>query len=537
MSLNFTSPEFTDAVTAIVEEKTYNWIGDINASFVLTSGYLVFMMQLGFALLTIGCVQAKSARSVCLKNIMDAAFGAIGYYLFGWAFAYGDKMACDADGVCVNDGNPFIGTEWFALNDTLSTQYYTWFFQYVFAISTATIVSGAVAERVKFIAYALYAFFLCAWVYPVLSHWVWSGSGWASPTRAASVGGLLIGSGAYDTVGSGAVHMVGGFAALAGAWVAGPRLGRFDANGKPNEMPGHNAVYYTAGVLLLWFGFYGFNPGTMGQIVAADGSSFSNVVARCALSTTLGGGFGAASGLIVYLIYSKLRFKHFIWDLTAAGNGALGGMIVITSGCATLRPWSAALGGIIGGALLLPGQILTLNVMKVDDPVDAFTLHGICGAAGVLFYALFADQAAVDQLYGPAPDGSPRHYGWFMGDTPHVLGANVIWILVIAGWTLAMMVPFFKLLDVLGLLRVSPQDQMLGVDVSHHGGSAYPSVDSKGLDDNFKVIQNDSASTLYGGKEDITSLAAKIGALEAQLTTVTHKLRSLEGGANGVDHV
>lgn len=494
--MDYSSQEFQDAVSSVVETKTFGWIADINTSFLLTSGYLVFMMQLGFALLTIGAISAKSVKSVCLKNLMDVCAGGVGYFLFGWAFAYGDKQSCDADGVCTNIGNPFIGSQQFALKDLPETSYQTWYFQFVFAISTATIVSGAVAERVKFVAYGLYALFLTIWVYPVLTHWVWSTSGWASTTRAS--GSLFIGSGVYDTVGSGAVHMVGGVAGLAGALVAGPRLGRFGPDSKPRPMPGHNCVLYLTGALLLWFGFYGFNPGTMGQIIAADGSSYAMVVARCAMSTSMGACFGGCTALLVTLLYTKLTTGKAMWDLIMSTNGALTGMVVITSGCATFPPWAAAIGGIIGGLAVLPGSMFVSHVLKVDDPVDAFTVHGIGGALGVWWYALAAKQDFVYELYGATnPDGvTPRHYGWWMGDSPHILGANTIWILLIFGWTMGMMLPFFWGLKKLGMLRISPEEEMIGVDVSKHGGHAYPGLD-KVYDD---MLVNSEPHGAFNGK-------------------------------------
>lgn len=501
---DYGSADFQEAVAAIVEAKTSNWISDINTSFLLTSGYLVFMMQLGFALLTVGAIQAKSVKSVCLKNLMDVCAGGVGYFLFGYAFAYGDPQTCDEAGTCTSAGNPFIGSKTFALHNLPETSYQIYYFQFVFAVSTATIVSGAVAERVKFIAYGLYALYLTIWVYPVLTHWVWSTSGWASPTR--TTGGLFIGSGVYDTVGSGAVHAVGGWAGLAGAMVAGPRMGRFDRDGKPRPMPGHNSVFFIAGVLLLWFGFYGFNPGTMGMIIAADGSSFAMVVARCAMSTTMGACFGGCTALLVMLAYTKFRTGHAVWDLCMSANGALTGMVVITSGCATFEPWAAALGGIVGGLIVLPSSLFVLHVLKVDDPVDAVTVHAIGGTTGVIFYSLMASKNYVYELYGAtAPDGvSPRHYGWFRGDTPHVLGANVVWVLVLFGWTMGMMYPFFFILNKFNLLRISREEELAGVDVSRHGGHAYPGMEDvyiselKGLDVTTEdLADKDSAKIDY----------------------------------------
>ncbi|KAK9917402.1 hypothetical protein WJX75_003971 [Coccomyxa subellipsoidea] len=523
-----TSDAFTTTVTKSIQDLTFGWIPNINAQFVLSDGYFVFIMQLGFALLTAGSVRAKSAKSVCLKNVMDVMFGGAAYFLLGWAFAYGDKTTCDDAGVCSSVGNPFIGTEQFAMSNLADTSFHTFYFQYVFAISTATIVSGAVAERIQFIAYALYAFFICAWVYPVLSHWCWTASGFASPTRLASLGPLLFGSGVYDTVGSGAVHMVGGVAGLAGAWVAGPRLGRFNSQGKPQPIHGHNAVYYTIGYLLLALGFFCFNSGTMAQIIAADGSSFGGVVARCTISTTMGLCFGGITSVLVYLAYSKYTTGHAVWDLFSAGNGSLLGTIVITSGCATFAPWAAAVGGIIGGLIYLPSSLFCLHVLKIDDPVDAFTVHGVGGAAGLIFYALFAEKDLVATLYGPLPDGGQRHWGCFLGDNGTVLAANLVWILIIFGWTMGMMVPFFYVLKLCGLLRLSPQEEEEGPDLSHHGGSAYPGLDKAYGDFESSVNNGGNYKAVENGNGKGTSLNDKIAGLEAELATLSAKVKKMD---------
>lgn len=514
------APAFNESIMALITATTDPIVQGLNTYFVLGEGFLVFMMQLGFALLTIGCVQRSSAKSVCVKNVLDLSFGVLGYYFFGWAFAYGDNTSCDAEGNCVSTQNAFIGSTQFAMQNIPYSSYHTWFFQYVFAISTATIVSGAVAERCTMVAYALYAFFLTAWVYPVLSHWVWSASGWISTTR--TTGPLFLGTGAYDTVGSGAVHMLGGVAALMGAAIVGPRAGRFDENGKPRPMPGHNNVFFMAGTLLLWFGFYGFNPGTMGYLVLADGSAYAEVVARCVISTTLGGGFGAVTATLIYLAYTKLKTGHATWDLGPACNGALCGMIVITSGCATFQPWASAVGGIIGGIIYLPGSYFVLHILKVDDPVDATVVHFFSGAAGVIWYALMAEKDFVYALYGPTnPNGSERAYGWWRGDGPTVLWANIVWCFVIFGWGAFWMGGFFYLMKLCKLLRVDESEQLTGVDISHHGGSAY-----------IEPTALMSSNIGKGGslsKQSPNQLAEEIELLRADVASLTNKLSALEG--------
>jgi Amt family ammonium transporter len=462
-----------------------------------------------------------------MKNIMDVAVGVVGYFLFGWAFAYGDNTVCDEAGVCTSVQNAFIGSTQFAMKDMPSTTFHTWFFQFVFAISTATIVSGAVAERVTMLTYVLYAFFLTAWVYPVLSHWVWSTSGWASTTRVT--GPLFLGTGVYDTVGSGAVHMVGGVAAFMGAWISGPRMGRFDAHGKPRDMPGHNNVFYVAGVLLLWLGFFCFNSGTMAQLVDPTGASFAGVVSRCVISTTLGGGFGAVTCVIVKLFISKLTGKKAVWCLMSAGNGALCGMIVITSGCATFAPWAAAVGGIIGGLLYWPSSLFILHVLKVDDVVDATVVHAVAGAAGVLWYALMANKNYVTELYGATnPDGSERAYGWWMGDGPTIVWANLVWIFVIIGWTAFWMGGFFYLLKVCKLLRVSISDETAGMDVSHHGGAAYY--------DEVALMDGDKPANGFT-KHSPSGMDSEVEILRSDIIQLTRRLNAMEAAKPGAHNV
>jgi Amt family ammonium transporter len=227
-------------------------------------------MQAGFAMLSAGSVRAKNAKNIILLNLLDACFGAFAWYVTGYAFAFGDPSP-SADGTYPWTA-PFIGHRYFFQIDLARTDLVKWFFQFTFAATSATIVSGAVAERCRFESYICYNLMLVAWVYPVVAHWVWSPFGWmsASRTLATSTSGytLLFGSGVYDFAGDGPVHMIGGFASLAGAWVLGPRIGRFDADGKPVDMPGHNAALTLLGVFLLWFGWFGFNPGSTNAILS-----------------------------------------------------------------------------------------------------------------------------------------------------------------------------------------------------------------------------------------------------------------------------
>eukprot|EP00188_Purpureofilum_apyrenoidigerum_P002186 Plantae.Rhodophyta-Purpureofilum_apyrenoidigerum.ctg2328.p1 GENE.Plantae.Rhodophyta-Purpureofilum_apyrenoidigerum.ctg2328~~Plantae.Rhodophyta-Purpureofilum_apyrenoidigerum.ctg2328.p1 ORF type:complete len:484 (-),score=73.95 Plantae.Rhodophyta-Purpureofilum_apyrenoidigerum.ctg2328:125-1576(-) len=418
--------------------------------FVLTSGYLVFFMQNGFAMLTAGSVRTKNTKNVLLKNLLDACVGAMGYYLFGFAFAYGA------------DSNPFIGYSYFALNDFPSEEYYSFFFQWTFAATAATIVSGSVAERTSFYAYLGYAFFLTSFVYPVVSHWVWGG-GWLS---------TLFDVGVIDFAGCSVVHMVGGFAGLMGAIIVGPRMGRFDTEGNVIPMPGHSATLCTLGTFVLWFGWFGFNPGS--QLSAASIGD-ANSIARCAVNTTLA---AASAGLTTLIV---IKIKDHIYDLLAVLNGTLAGLVSITAVCFGAEPYGAIAIGVIGALIYIAAAWLLLK-LKIDDPLEAFPIHGACGAWGCFAVGLFlSPNPQIDAGMGIEEDsGLPIHTGAFY-ENPRtgsrsgtLLGANCIAILVIAAWTCGLIGPFFLLMKVLGILRISPEEEVLGNDVSKHGGSAYP---------------------------------------------------------------
>lgn len=442
---------------------------DINIFYLLVSGYLVFFMQCGFAMLSAGSVRAKNAKNIILKNLLDACFGAVGWYLTGYAFAYGDETK-EVDGEIVNDGNGFIGNKFFAFNDLPRADFASWFFQYAFAATAATIVSGAVAERTKFEGYLCYALFLTMFVYPCIVHWVWSGSGWASAFRDPNVGDLLFDVGVVDFAGCGVVHMTGGLAGLAGAWVVGPRIGRFDQDGKPRDIPGHNAALAILGVFILWFGWFGFNPGsTLGLI------GVGQVAATCAVTTTLSAAAGTIGTLGLSMFVHYIESGHLVWDLIITANGTLAGLVGITAGCSVVKSWAAIIIGLCAGFLYFGASRLVSHVLKVDDPLDAIAVHGFMGAWGLLATALFADEEEM----GLAGYPKPEHHGLFMGGGGRLLGANLVLVLVVTGWVLTLMIPFFFILKQVGLLRVDPEEEHMGLDVSHHGGSAYADADEE----------------------------------------------------------
>lgn len=453
---------------------------ELNESFLLSSAYLVFFMHCGFAMLSIGCVRAKFAKHIAILILVDATASALGFYLFGFAFAYGDDASSDGLNPA---GNAFIGKNFFAMDNMAPTAYYNWVFQWTFAATACTIVSGAIAERTRFEAYILYSLFMSSWVYPVLVHSIWSSSGWASAFRKGTdinelVGGgyLLFGSGAIDFAGSGAVHMVGGYAAFAGAWVLGPRIGRFLPDGTSVDMAGHNTSLFVLGVMILWFGWYGFNPGSQLAIVTPTGSTYSiaSAVSNAAVTTSLAPAASGLTGLFVTAILLKLKTGKHHWDIMAMGNSTLAGLVAITAGCSTVYPWAAIAIGIVSG-FIYPLASRLMVLIRIDDPLDAIAVHAFNGTWGVWAVGLFGAKNLINTSYGYNPyTTGDRHYGCFMGGGGNLLAAQIVYSIWLGAWVLANMFTFFYVLKLLGYFRVNAADEAAGLDASHHGGSAYP---------------------------------------------------------------
>ncbi|KAK0607958.1 hypothetical protein LWI29_023288 [Acer saccharum] len=437
---DFICNKFTDANFAI------------DTTYLLFSAYLVFSMQLGFAMLCAGSVRAKNTMNIMLTNVLDAAAGGLFYYLFGFAFAFGGPS------------NGFIGRQNFALDSIPSSSfdYSNFLYQWAFAIAAAGITSGSIAERTQFVAYLIYSSFLTGFVYPVVSHWFWSADGWAS---AFNTGDLLFGSGVIDFAGSGVVHMVGGIAGLWGALIEGPRIGRFDHSGRSVALRGHSASLVVIGTFMLWFGWYGFNPGSFNKISVAyaSGKYYGqwSAIGRTAVTTTLAG----CTAALTTLFGKRILSGH--WNVTDVCNGLLGGFAAITAGCSVVEPWAAIICGFVA-ALVLIGCNKLAEIVKFDDPLEAAQLHGGCGAWGIIFTALFASKKYVNEVYG-----ADRPYGLFMGGGGRLLAAHVIQILVIVGWVSATMGTLFYTLHKLKLLRISSEDEMSGMDLTRHGGFAY----------------------------------------------------------------
>jgi len=389
---------------------------------------LVFFMQAGFGMVEVGLVRTKNAGNVLMKNLMDFSFAVLGFFIFGYAIMYG------------SDGRLFGTAGWFLRGVESPVAGVPleafWLFQVVFAGAAATIVAGAVAERMKFMAYLFYSFLLTAFIYPVVGHWVWGG-GWLSDL------------GFHDFAGSTVVHGVGGVSALVGAWMLGPRLGRFNKDGSPNVIAGHSLPLVTIGVFILWFGWYGFNAGS------TLGMSDPGAVARVAMNTTLSPAMGAMVAMILaWLKYGKP-------DVTLALNGALAGLVGITAPCFVVGSGASILIGLISGVLVIFG-IEWLNKLEIDDVVGAFPVHGLCGIFGTLAVGLFAQEAL----------GASAN-GLFYGGGIRFLGVQALGIAACLGFTAIAMGVVFKVIDLVIGLRVSRETELRGLDLDEHGMESY----------------------------------------------------------------
>lgn len=397
----------------------------IDFIWMLVAAFLVYFMQAGFAMVEAGFCRAKNTTNLMMKNLMDFVMGSLAYFLVGFALMYGA------------DKGGLIGTTGFLMGgDNYDvTVYRDFMFQVVFAATAATIVSGAVAERLKFNVYLIYSIVLSALIYPIYGHWVWGG-GWL-----ANLGHL-------DFAGSGVVHAVGGFVGLAGAIVLGPRFGKYDKNGKPRAIPGHSIALAALGAFILWFGWFGFNPGS-----TLSGHDLR--IAVIAVNTNMAAAAGAAVALLVTYIKTK------VWDVGMGINGALAGLVAITAPCAWVSGGASIVIGMIAGALVVI-SVLTVENLGVDDPVGAFSVHGVNGIFGLIAVGLWADGS-----YNGVT-------GLFYGGGTEQLVAQLTGAVTVAAWAFGLGYILFKVLDLVMGIRVSPEEELSGLDIVEHGGSAYP---------------------------------------------------------------
>jgi Amt family ammonium transporter len=408
---------------------------NLNIVWTLVAACLVMFMQPGFAMLEAGFTQAKNAVNILMKNIMDFAVGSIAFFVVGFGLMFGSTT------------NGWVGNSLFALGGIGGDDWtFTfWMFQVVFAATAATIVSGAVAERTKFVGYLAYSAVICLLIYPIFGKWAWGS------LLLDDGGGWLEGLGFIDFAGSTVVHSIGGWLALAGAIVIGPRTGKYGPDGKARAIPGHSIPLAALGVFILWFGWFGFNAGST--------TTGNGEIGRVAVTTNL----AAAAGAIVAMLVSWILYKKP--DASMAINGIIAGLVSITAGCYTVTPWGSIAIGAIGGAVVVLSLTFIDRGLKIDDPVGAVSAHGVCGAWGTLACGIFG----AEQVLGIGDANTGLLYGGGLSQ----LGIQLIGIGACLVWALGTgLVLFFAIKKTVGL-RVSRDAEIRGLDIEEHGMEAY----------------------------------------------------------------
>jgi len=406
--------------STVINEHVYA----INTVWVALCAALIFFMEGGFALLEAGFIRRKNAMSIIAKVIVDIAFGGIAFFAVGFGVAYGASNGWFAFDTGISNDDLGLGL-------TVSNQLF-WFIQLGFAIAAISIVSGAIAERMKLWAYAVLVVVFCAVLYPLAANWVWNPNGW------------LAARGFNDFAGSAAVHAMGGFAALAAAIVLGPRIGKYNKDGSANSIAGHNLPLAAVGAFILWFGWFGFNPGSsLGAV--GNWELIGTVVVNTFLASAAGG--------ISTMIYTHFRYGKI--DITMVINGVLAGLVSITAGCNVVGPVSAIIIGLIAG-VLVDIAVLYIDKLKVDDPVGAIAVHGINGLFGTVAVGLFAVEG-----------------GLLFGGGTALLTTQVIGVVVIAAFSFSLTYLTMLLLKSTVGIRISKEDEITGIDESTFGVDAY----------------------------------------------------------------
>ncbi len=392
----------------------------VDTIWVLFAAALVFFMQAGFAMVETGFTRAKNAGNIIMKNLMDFALGSLVFWVFGFGLIFGPSLG------------GIIGMPDFFVRNNYDSTFPTaafFIFQTVFCATAATIVSGAMAERTKFISYCIYSVAISAFVYPVSAHWIWGG-------------GFLSQLGFHDFAGSTAVHMVGGVSALIGAKLLGPRIGKYSKHGKSRAIPGHSLTLGALGVFILWFCWFGFNGGSTTSMTGE-----AIVTASSAFVTT---NLAAAAAATVTMIITWVKYKKP--DVSMTLNGVLGGLVAVTAGADVVTPAGAVIIGLIAGVVMEAAIVFIDTKIKIDDPVGAIGVHGVCGALGTLLVGLFAK------------DG-----GLFYGGGWQLLGVQALGVVIVIAWVTVMMIVIFGLLKKTVGLRVAEEEEILGLDSTEHG--------------------------------------------------------------------
>ena len=429
----------------------------LNIFFLIFGGALVFFMQMGFAMVETGFSRSKNAVHVIMTNFVIFAVGCVAYWAVGFAFQFGGAGAFATLGgtqPLSGEAAGLIGTQGFFLSghsyDVAIIAMF--FFQLVFMDTTATIPTGAMAERWKFSAFVVYGVFISAVLYPIYGNWIWGG-GWLSALGRNS--GL--GHGVVDFAGSSVVHAVGGFAALAGAIVLGPRIGKFGKDGKPRAIFGHNIPMAILGCIVLLFGWIGFNGVST---LAATDLRFPIVIVNTFIASATG---CLAAMFLVWKVWGKP-------DPSMTANGMLAGLVAITAPCAFVSPVGAAIIGIVAGFIVVGGIVFVERVLNVDDPVGAVSVHGLNGLWGLLAVGLFADGSYGEGFNGVA--GTVR--GLFYGGGWSQLSAQAIGLVVVVAWSFGVMYVFFTIQKKVQGIRVTREEEMIGLDIPEMGVPAYP---------------------------------------------------------------
>ncbi len=413
----------------------------LTAVWLILAGGIVFLMHAGFSLVEIGLTRTKNTANILMKNFMTVCLGIVVFWAVGWGIMYGADYA------------GLIGIDQFFLMGADNGIWNSWWFQMVFAATGATIVSGAMAERTDFKAYLIYTVLMVALIYPVYGHWVWSGVG-------ILTSGFLVdavGVGFHDFAGSGVVHSIGGYSALAGVLLVGSRIGKFK-NGKAIPIPGHSLPLAFLGTLILAFGWVGFNGGST---LNANDPFMSLVIVNTFLA--------AGAGAICVMLITWMKTGKPDPSLTA--NGLLAGLVAVTAPCGSITNWAAIVIGIIAGIIVYAGVMFNENVLKLDDPVGAIAVHGYCGTWGLLSVGIFSigigNGILADATYAAA--GAGLLYGGYQQFLIQIVG-----IILSIVWAFGISFVIFKVLDWTIGLRVSEEHEITGLDIVEHGISAYP---------------------------------------------------------------
>ena len=404
----------------------------INIVWVFLGAVMVMLMQAGFAILEAGLTRQKNCNNVLMKNIMDFAIGSIIFLVVGFGLMFGESLGGIVGITGFIDPTTLNLSQFEALSPTVFI-----FFQTVFCATATTIVSGAMAERTKFSSYLIYTLVISLVIYPISGHWIWGG-------------GFLSKIGFIDYAGSTAVHSVGGWAALMGAVVLGPRMGKYNRDGSTNAIPGHNIMMATLGVFILWFCWFGFNPGS--SLEAAG------YIGHIAMTTNL----SACAGALVAMFLTWKKYGKP--DVSMTLNGILAGLVAITAGCHIVSLYGAIAIGAVGGILVVYGCEILDQKLHVDDPVGAVGVHCLNGVWGTLAVGLFACNT-------PASEGT---LGLFFGGGTALLITQLIGVIIVAVWVCSMSFIMFTLIKKTVGLRVTPQEELAGLDLGEHGSEAYP---------------------------------------------------------------